>query len=247
MMRWFAVLLSFAALDAHAADIAIALTDERVDVDTVFSGAQLTLFGVVTGVDNPQTDVDVVAIVEGPQTTFTIREIEKRNLIWSPGPAHRIERAPGLYLTSATRTIAEIAPAADRERLGLGADFLKISVEGAKTHETAALFAAAFLTEAEDRGLYADATGAIAFRKGGLFTVRLDLPATTPVGQYSVRVFLYRGGEQLGADGATLTVDKVGMERQIFEFAHNKPISYGIVCVSIALLAGWFAAFAFRK
>lgn len=247
MRSLFAIISALFVTNAHSADIAIALTDERVDVDTVFSGAELTLFGVVTGFERPQDEVEIIAVVEGPPSAFSVREIEKRGPIWAPGRSKTVENAPGLYLTSATNTIDAIAPEEDQSRLALGPDHLDLHIKDATADDSGRLFAAAFLTEAEERGLYANAAGDIRFRKGGLFTVRISLPATTPVGEYKVRVFLYSGGEQLGADGVTLSVDKVGMERQIYEFAHSKPISYGIVCVVIALAAGWAAAFAFRK
>ena len=259
-----ALALLIAALAAPAladdpAEIAIALTDEQVEVDTGFAGARLTLFGAVTGVDNPAETVDIVSVVRGPDARFRIRRLERRNLIWTPGAPHLVEAAPGLYITTATRPVTDIAPLPDQAAYRLGADHLDIAVTAGAATQTAnggdaaeaengpLLYRNAFLTEIEDKGLYRDIVGGVEFKKGGLFTIDVDLPATTPVGEYAVAVYLYRDGVLLGQDATRLSVDKVGIERQIYDLAHDQPVTYGVLCVAMSLFAGWIASVAFRK
>lgn len=243
--------LLFTAHNAAAADIAVALTEETVAVDTNFSGARLTLFGAVTGVENPQEAIDIIAVLRGPDTTFRIRRFEKRGVIWAPGEAHLIEGAPGLYLTQATGVINDIAPLSDQAKYRLGADYIDFStpLSDVETdlHAPRDLYKKAFLTEVEDLGFYRNIVGGIDFKKGGLFTINVELPADTPVGAYDVSVFLYRDGVLYGRDEAQLAVNKVGLERRVYELAHGRPVSYGIICVVISLFAGWLAALAFRK
>ena len=248
------VIAILAALPARAADIAIALTDDFIRVDTGFAGARLVLFGAVTGIDDPENTVDIISVVRGPETRFDIRRLEKRNLIWMPGEARAIDGAPGLYLTSATKNITDIAPLPDQAAHHLGADHLDIQASPATqtpdqitdTSENE-LFKNAFLNEVEDLGLYRNIVGGVDFKKSGLFTINVNLPATTPVGDYAVSVYLYRNGELLGEDTAQLAVNKVGAERRIYELAHNRPVSYGVFCVILSLFAGWAASLAFRK
>ncbi len=254
MKALIAIISLLAATPAQSADIAVALTDDLVRVDTGFAGARLVLFGAVTGIENPETLIDIVSVVRGPDAQFSIRHIEKRNLIWMPGDTQEIERAPGLYLTTSTKRLTDIAPLPDQANYRLGADFLDIQTAPLENPETTlfakdrvTIFKNAFLSEFEDRGLYQETVGGVEFKKSGLFTINVDLPANTPVGDYDVSVYLYRNGELLARDTAQLAVNKVGMERQIYELAHNRPLSYGVFCVIISLLSGWLAAFAFRK
>ncbi len=258
MMRLAAIIgVWFAITSAQAADIAIALTNDHVEVDTGFSGARLTLFGAVSGVEAPHAGagVDIISVIRGPATQFQIRRLQKTGPIWMPGAMHAIKGAPALYLTNANRQITDIAPLPDQAAYHLGADFLKIhTVRGAgETPEEMQdgahneVFAKAFVTEARDAGLYRDRIGGVEFKKGALFTITVELPANTPVGEYSVAVYLYQGGMLLGRDEAELVVNKVGIERRIFDLAHDQPVTYGILCVVISLFAGWIAALAFRK
>ncbi len=233
---------------APAADIAVALTNERIAVDTGFSGAKLTLFGAVEGIATPRETVDIISVIQGPATEFKIRKLEKNKLIWTPGKARIINEAPGLYLTTSTRPIGDIAPLPDQAAYRLGADFLGVTVEDHIGDDiTGSVFANAFLSEAEDAGLYHDQVGGIEFKKGALFAINVDLPANTPVGEYTAAVYLYQDGVLLGRDSAALIVNKVGIERQIYDLAHERPVSYGLLCVVLSLFAGWAAALAFRK
>lgn len=231
-----------------ASSVEIALTDDRVEVDTGFAGARLTLFGAVTGVEDPAS-VDIISVIKGPDTRFQVRQMEKANLIWTPGPAHIIESAPGLYLTYATRPVKDIAPLPLQDEYRLDADYLDISVDAhaSAPAESASLFRSAFLSEAEYLGLYRSHVGGIEFKKGALFTVTARLPANTPVGEYDVAVYLFRNGALIGADRAALAVNRVGLERRIYDFAHERPVSYGVFCVALSLIAGWAASLAFRK
>ena len=247
-MTRFLVALFMMVAPASAANIEIALTDDRVEVDTGFAGARLTLFGAVTGLDDPAS-VDIISVIKGPDAKFQVRRMQKNNLIWTPGPPRAINGAPGLYLTYATRPINDIAPLPLQDQYRLDADYLDIAIDA---HEEAFadetnLYRSAFLTEAEDLGLYRTHVGDIAFKKGALFTVKARLPANTPVGEYDVAVYLFRNGDLIGSDTAALAVNRVGLERRIYDFAHQRPVSYGFFCVALSLLAGWAASLAFRK
>ncbi len=247
-MRAFFLALALIIAPAQAANIEVALTNDRVEVDTGFAGARLVLFGAITGLDDPAS-VDIISVIKGPEAQFQVRQMEKNNLIWTPGPAHLIERAPGLYLTYATRPVDDIAPLPLQDQYRLDADYLDIAVEA---HESAregdiGLFRSAFLSEAEALGLYRTHVGGIEFKKGALFTITARLPTNTPVGEYEVAVYLFRNGTLIGSDEAALAVNRVGLERRIYDFAHQRPVSYGIFCVALALIAGWVASLAFRK
>ena len=45
----------------------------------------------------------------------------------------------------------------------------------------------------------------------------------------------------------TLTVEKVGFERDIYEFAHRRPWLYGILCVLLAAGVGYLGSRVFRR
>ncbi len=247
-MRRFAIML--AALlcvgTARGADIAVALTDDRVEVDADFSGADLTLFGAVTGVEDDADAFDIIAVITGPSGDFNVRPLEQRGIIWLPGDPAIIKDAPRFYASSATRPINDIAPLPDQAQFELGVDNIA-AVDLYADGDAAHPFNAAFLDAQETDGHYQDRVGGVSFVKGALFTISAALPASTPVGDYAVAVYLYRDGVMIDSDTAELRVNKVGLERRIYDLAHQRPVLYGLLCVAVSLLAGWIAGLAFRK
>jgi hypothetical protein len=42
-------------------------------------------------------------------------------------------------------------------------------------------------------------------------------------------------------------VRKVGLESQIYDFAHEQAAFYGVIAIAVALVAGWVAGAVFRR
>ena len=96
-------------------------------------------------------------------------------------------------------------------------------------------------------GLYdADEAGVVYVDKG-LFKAEIDLPTDAPIGAYRAQIILFQNRQPVSQRVLDLTVQKVGLERALYLFAHQRPWSYGLVSVSIALAAGWAASAAFRR
>ncbi|MFQ5439346.1 MAG: TIGR02186 family protein, partial [Paracoccaceae bacterium] len=55
-----------------------------------------------------------------------------------------------------------------------------------------------------------------------------------------------RDKKVVDAYDTTITVRKVGLERWIFNLAHTRPLAYGLLSLTIAVLAGWIASAVFR-
>jgi uncharacterized protein (TIGR02186 family) len=99
----------------------------------------------------------------------------------------------------------------------------------------------------EAAALYNTDPDGVEFVDKGLFRAELDLPAVAPTGQYFAEVWLFQDGEPVSVSNLTLTVEKVGLERDVYEFAHRRPWSYGVLTVLLAALMGWGASRLFRR
>ena len=97
------------------------------------------------------------------------------------------------------------------------------------------------------RGLYAENPGSIDFLSESLFRTRVPVPAGVTRGQYNVEVYLFRGGDVVSAQSTPLFVDATGLERRLFNLAHNAPFFYGLACVFMAMLLGWISSVLFRR
>ncbi|WP_295691417.1 TIGR02186 family protein [uncultured Maricaulis sp.] len=95
--------------------------------------------------------------------------------------------------------------------------------------------------------VFAEAQRGVEILDGGLFRATIALPPLTPVGDYVAEVYLFRDGRPIASRSASLRVEKAGIERFFFEFAHDLPILYGLFCVLLAMLAGYIANLAFNR
>jgi hypothetical protein len=66
-------------------------------------------------------------------------------------------------------------------------------------------------------------------------------------GQYNVEVYLFRDGDVVSVQSTPFFIDQIGLERRIYNFAHNSPFYYGLFAVFMALLFGWAASVLMRR
>mgnify|MGYP000979639442 CR=1 FL=1 len=77
--------------------------------------------------------------------------------------------------------------------------------------------------------------------------VNAAVPAGVARGQYKVEVYLFRDGEVQRAQSTPLFIDQTGLERRLYNFAHNQPFGYGLAAVAMAVIMGWISSLLFRR
>lgn len=222
------------------AQLSADLTNANIEVNAGYSGASISVFGAVFGpVDQPS---DVVVVVRGPDAPLAVARRERRAGLWLNGTPREVSGAPGFHLTASNRDLARIADRAELRAAGAGLESLPLAASGGDPE-----FSRAVIRLKAQEGLYAADPGGVRFVDRGLFRARVDLPVSAPVGRYRVDVILFQGGKAVSRRSRDLTIEKVGIERLISGFAHQRPWAYGVFSVLIALAAGWAASAAFRR
>lgn len=240
--------------------VAAALTDARVQVDSDFSGASIVLYGAVFNpTDQP---ADVVVVVRGPDGPVRLVKKTRNMGVWLNSRPVLFEGAPGFYMTASTRPLSDIADFGQLRRLGVGVDHLRINAPqesrtvtryGVRDLVVSRLgedyldYRRAVIRLREAAALYNTDPDGVEFVDAGLFRAELELPAVAPTGQYFAEVWLFQEGEPVSVSNLTLTVEKVGLEREVYEFAHRRPWSYGVLVVLLAAFTGWAASWLFRR
>lgn len=240
--------------------VSAALTTATVQVTSSFRGARIVLYGAVF--DPGTRPTDVVVIVRGPDLPIRIARKTRVAGLWMNSRPVVFQGAPGFYTTASTRPLDQIADFGVLRRLGAGIDHLSIRAPDGQRVETrygvrdmvvSALggdyleWRRAVVRLKSQAGLYSSSDRGVVFVDKGLFRSEIALPTDAPIGDYRAEIFLFQNGVPVSRKIRDLKVEKVGAERTLFLFAHQRPWTYGFVSIAIALAAGWAASAVFRR
>lgn len=220
-----------------------ALSQSAVEVTTGFTGAQLMVFGSTEAPIGPGGD-ELVVVVRGPNRPVVVRrKVAALGFIWVNGPSARFNAVPGFYFVAGTRPAWQLLPEAERQRHALGLDSLSLVATGSRNPA----FRAALLELEKASGLWVEDSEPVEIGGSRLFHVRLPLPAGVPTGDYRAEVLLVRSRQVVATQELGFRVDRVGTADRIATVAANLPFVYGIACIVLAALAGWFGSVVFRR
>ena len=100
-------------------------------------------------------------------------------------------------------------------------------------------FQEALVRNMQMRHLFPLEAKAVNFIDDDFFKTSMYLPANVPTGEYVIETLLFDKGKLIDKSQTTLKVAPVGLNAQIYEFAFENSLSYGLLCVFIAAFAGW--------
>ncbi len=240
--------------------ISAALTETEVEVDAGYAGAAIVLYGAVF---NPgDAPVDVVVVVRGPDQPVRLVRRTRVAGVWLNSRPVLFEGAPAFYMTASTRPLSDIAGFGVLRRLGVGLDHLRI--DAPEEQRTVNLYGVrdvvisrlgedylewrrAVIRLKESAQLYAVDPDGVSFVDQGLFRAEIVLPTEAPTGRYETEVWLFQEGRAISVRRSSIEVRKVGIERLVHDFAHERPWLYGVLSVMVALVTGWAASTYFRR
>jgi uncharacterized protein (TIGR02186 family) len=237
------VLLLLAAPALAGENLTSGLSQDVVAITSNYSGTDITVFGAIEGAPGAEAG-DIVVVVRGPEAAMTVRRKDRIAGVWINRARARL-MLPGYYFIAANRPLQEIAAADTLGRYELGLSHLR--AETLASDGNPAPYVAALVRAQSRGGLYAEKNAGVEMLSATLFRVRVPVPATVPRGSYSVEAYLFRDGNVISVQSTPLFVDQTGFERRLFDFAHAKPLLYGLGTVLMAVLLGWLSTFFFRK
>lgn len=231
--------------------IVAGLSQNRVSITANFDGSEILIYGAVKR-DTPSpkdSSLDMIITVEGPSVPLVIRRKEKVAGIWINGGSVKIDSAPSFYTVASTGPLASILSDTDdlRSKITIPNVIRAIGISAEASDAPDFVAALQRIRLQDDR--YRIAEGTVQLVEDTLFRTDVVLPANLTEGNYRVRMFLLRGGHVVDTQERLIGVRKAGIERFLFNLAHEQPFLYGVISLAMAAIAGWAAsaAFAFMR
>lgn len=239
-----AVALTPGRTDAAAAEtLAADLSQESVTITTGFTGSTVLFFGATDGPG------DVVVVVTGPPQPIVVRRKERVSGIWINRRSMTFPKAPTFYAVAASDALSEIVPEPVAAKYQIGLGKLVLTPAGTPPAAEAEIYRRSLIRNMLRRDLYKSGLRGVIFpnRSQRLFRTEIFFPANVPTGDYRVRFLLLRAGKVVSTFDRTLVVEKGGVSAEVFHFAHNNAVLYGLLAILAAVFAGWGASQLFRR
>jgi uncharacterized protein (TIGR02186 family) len=231
----FALVLLVSGYAMAQKNLTIDLASDHVDITTGFNGSHLHLFGVK---DRPG---DVAVVIRGPEKEMTVRKKNRMLGVWMNTEYMSFNGVPAYYDYAISKNFgfndAEEIMLRDN---GVGLTTLVFEPEGAvPDRERVRSFQEALIRNKQMQHLFPLEAKNIEFLSDNFFRTTMYLHANVPTGEYVIETLLFRGERLIDRSATNLTVAPVGLNAQIYEFATQRSFYYGLICVFIAVFAGW--------
>ena len=257
MIRCILTIVAVIAATAAQSDdtapekIVAGLSQNRVAITANFDGSEILIYGAVKRETPTPTDstLDMIITVEGPSVPLVIRRKEKLAGIWINGASVRIDSAPSFYTVATSGPLATILSNTDdlRNKITIPQVIRAVGISAEASNSSDFVEALQRIRLQNDS--YRIAENSVQLVEETLFRTDVVLPANLTEGNYRVRMFLLRGGKVVDTQERLIGVRKAGLERLLFNLAHERPFLYGVISLLMAAVAGWAAsaAFAFMR
>ena len=247
MSRWLGRLILACACIAHlpswAEEPLVVVPDNKdVDIRMDFAGKELQAIGSMDG------PADVIIKVMAPQQEATLSREIKLGPFWIGGEKVKVGGAPGLLFLYANRPIDSILAPEEREKYGLRLEGVAVHIEPALQAQAADEWRKAFFRLKEKEGFYREDDRAVQVFGNRLFIAHMALPSDLQTGTYTLETLLVKSGKVVGRDVAHFRVRLAGVERWMWNAAHDYPWAFGgAFTLAVMLLGLGLNAIPFRR
>jgi len=243
------LILCLLSASAQAEEVVAGLSQNRVSITANFDGSEILIFGAVkraAPVPPDAQEMEVVIAVAGPSEPVTVRRKERVAGIWVNTDAVEVDEAPSFYKVATSGPFYDVLSNVEDLRHRVSLVRAIRSVGAPDGVEDSSEFTAALMRIRTREELYQLREDTVEVTEDTLFRTSIALPANLREGDYTVRIFLTRGGAVVDQHTTVIFVQKVGLERFLYTLAHERPLIYGILSLTIAIAAGWLASAVFR-
>jgi uncharacterized protein (TIGR02186 family) len=225
------------------------ISTREISIQSNFTGIEILIFGSVDFSDTPRPEVgnyEVIIVIRGPSQPLIVRRKMRAAGIWVNGPGQTFPSVPEFYAALSSLPFRAVASDDTLRTLGIGLNSLDFG-RNPKADANDQAYRSALIRLKQQQHLFQEHDDGVAFIGSSLFRATVALPVNVPIGRYAADIYLFSDGELLSKSQSALEVNKVGFERWLYLLAFRYPFLYGLLAVTIAVLAGLAGWYAFRR
>jgi uncharacterized protein (TIGR02186 family) len=221
------------------------LTPAVIEMGAFYGGATVKVEGILPA------GSQALIVVRGPQTEEVFNKKGRLGPIWvNVGKVH-ISGVPSLFLCFSSTPVASLLTreSMDANQLDQVAIKAQMIVEPAAMDQE--VIRDNYLSLKNQQGFFKVTEGAVnlgvAGPEGVPFTLDLPWSKKAPPASYEVSAYECRDGAVVGKIASGLEVREMGFPEKIAGMARNRGYLYGMLCVLVAMIAGFGIDFVAMK
>ena len=218
------------------------LSDQEIKIETDFNGKEVIIFGLT------DPSFDTILVIKGPNKNVILSMKERLFGFWLETKKIIYQDIPSIFFVASSAPIDQILNEDVIIKKGLLFEKLILNVITKRNFIYQSKlddWDANLIRLQKNKGLYHEYELKIVDEK--LFQTRIFFPSSTIPGLYNVSIFQVNNKIIINEKNKRIIVKKTGIGDKIYQFAHKKPASYGILSILFAVISGLAAATAFRR
>jgi len=218
------------------------LSENNIKIETDFNGKEIIIFGILN--DEQET----LITIKGPEKNAVIQKKERILGFWFNTKQITYNQIPSIFFIASSANITDILPTSTIIKEELSFDYLlenKISQKNFISNASLHSWKNNFVRIKRDKNLFKEYK--VEKIENKLFQTRVFFPSKSIPGDYIVNVYQIKNNIILNKKEKIITLAKSGVGSQIYDFAHNNSVAYGLFVIIFAILSGFLAATLFRR
>ena len=220
------------------------LSDQEIEIQTNFNGKEVIIFGLT----EPQ--FDTIITIKGPKKDTKVSKKERLFGFWFNTKKIIYKELPSIFFIATSNPINEILNDVTITKKALFFEQMIINLVTQRNfnftkQNKLEVWNKNIIEIKKELNLYKEYELKIIDNK--LFQTKVFFPSNTIPGSYNVDIYQIKNKIILSEKNKKIMIKKAGIGNKIFQFAHNQPAVYGILCIVFAVFAGLMGATIFRR
>ena len=220
------------------------LSEKKIEIQTNFNGKEVIIFGLT----EPQ--YDTLITIKGPNKDTVINKKERIFGFWFNAKRIIYKDLPSIFFIASSSPINAILSNETIIRKALHFEEMAVNLITQRDFNFVdqnkfEMWNNNMIQIKKTSNLYKEYNLKTVDSK--LFQTKVFFPSNSLPGSYDVNIYQIQNKIIISEKNKKLIIKRAGIGNKIFQFAHNQPSVYGILCIMFAVFAGLIGATIFRR
>ena len=232
----------FVSTNTFAKETYFDLSQNEIMIETNFDGKEIIIFGLL------EDDHDTILAIRGPNKKLKIQKKDRYFGVWFNSKRITFSNVPNIFFLASTSKINDILPESKLIQENLSFDGIlrnKNYNQNFAFENDQNIWIQNFIRIKKEKLFYNQFE--MKKFKNKLFQTSVFFPATTSPGEYTATVYHVRNKTIISKEDKKINIEKSGIGNDIYNFANNNSVAYGLFTIVFAILSGLIAATLFRR